>query len=68
MPVDIVNDYPCSDCGYQEFLIKEKILFYWVEVNHLLRENTTQYMCKSCGKVLIKVVHHTEEKHEIKLE
>ena len=68
MPIEIVNNYPCSDCGYQEFLKKEKILFHWVEVNHLLRENTTFYTCKNCEKVLLKVVHHTEEKHEIKLE
>ena len=61
MPVEIVNDYPCSGCGYQEFRTKKKVLLYWVEVNHLLSESTTLYLCKNCDKVLIKVVHHTEE-------
>ena len=63
MPVEIMGGYPCEYCGCSEIKAKEETIFYWVEINHILREDTTNYICRNCDKSLIKVIHDTEEKY-----
>ena len=63
MPVEIVGGYPCKNCGGIEIKAKEETVFYWVEINHILRQDTTSYMCRNCEKTLVKVIHHTEERY-----
>ena len=63
MPVDIVNGYPRKVCGCWDIKVKKECIFYWVEINHLLTENITYYLCKDCERILIKVNHHTEERY-----
>ena len=63
MPVDIINGYPFKLCGGVEIKAKKESIFYWVEVNHLLREDKTSYICSNCDSVLIQVIHHSEEKY-----
>ena len=63
MPVEIIGAYPCKYYGRSEIKTKEETIFYWVEINHILREVTTSYICRNCNKILIKVIHHTEEKY-----
>ena len=63
MPVEIINGYPCGICGDVYIKDKKKITFYWVEINHLLREDKTSYICRNCDSVLVEVIYHTEEKY-----
>ena len=63
MPFDIMNGYPHKLCGCWDIKVKKECTFYWVEINHLLREDITYYICKNCDKVLIQVTNHTEEKY-----
>ena len=63
MPIEIIGGFPCKYCGGTKTRSQEETIFYWVEVNHLLREDTIFYTCWNCEKILIKVTHHTEEKY-----
>ena len=63
MPVEIPGGFPCRNCRGTKTEPHEETVFYWVEVNHLLREDTINYLCSDCGKILIKVINHTEEKY-----
>ena len=63
MPIEIIGDFPCKYCGGTEIRTQEETIFYWVEVNHLLREDIINYTCWDCEKILIRVTHHTEEKY-----
>ena len=63
MPTEIINGYPCRLCGGTEIKAKKECIFYWVEINHRLREDKTSYICINCDSVLIQVIHHTEEKY-----
>ena len=63
MPVEIIGGFPCKNCGGTYINTHEETIFYWVEINHLLREDIIHYICKSYGDTLIKMVNHTEEKY-----
>ena len=63
MPVEIINGYSCEICGGVEIKDKKECTFYWVETNHLLREDRISYICRNCDSVLVQVIHHTEEKY-----
>ena len=63
MAVEVVGGFPCKNCGCTKTRAQEKTTFYWVQVNHLLREDIIYYTCWDCEKILIKVVNHTEEKY-----
>ena len=63
MPDKIVGGYPYKNCGGIEIKTKEETVFYWVEINHILREDTTSYICRNCEKIFVKVIHHTEERY-----
>ena len=63
MLVEIIGRFPCKNCGGTCINAHEETIFYWVEINHLLREDIIHYICKSCGDTLIKVINHTEEKY-----
>ena len=63
MPVEIIGGYPCKNCGGSKVNAREETIFYWVEINHLLREDSIYYICRHCEKILIKVINHTEEKY-----
>ena len=39
MPIEIINGYPCGICGGVDIKDKSERTFYWVETNHLLRED-----------------------------
>ena len=63
MPVEIVGGFPCNYCGCTKTKAHEETIFYWVETNHLLWEDTIYYTCRDREKILIKVIHHSEEKY-----
>ena len=63
MPVEIINGCPCRICGGVNIKDKRESTFYWVETNHLLREDKISYICRNCDSVLVQVIHHTEEKY-----
>ena len=63
MPVEIINGYPCGICGGVDIKDKKKVTFYWVEINHILREDKISYICRNCDSVLVEVIYHTEEKY-----
>ena len=58
MPVEIVGGYPCNCCGGWEIEVKKECQFYWVDFGILLAESITNYVCKSCKRILIKVIEH----------
>ena len=63
MPVEIIGGYPCKNCGGSEVKAGEETIFYLVEINHPLREDSIYYICRHCEKIFIKVINHTEEKY-----
>ena len=63
MPVEIIGGFPCKNCGGTRTNAHKETIFYWVEINHLLREDILYYIFQSCGDTLIKVTNHTEEKY-----
>ena len=62
MPVEIVNGYPCKFCGNKDIYEKEDITYYWIDTNIILREKITDYLCKNCEMVLIRIIKHREER------
>ena len=61
MPLEIVNGYPCKFCSGRDLEVEKDITYYWIETNLILREKITDYKCKNCKVVLIRVTKHKEE-------
>ena len=61
MPLEIVNGYPCKFCSGRDLEVEKDITYYWIETNLILREKITDYKCKNCKIVLIRVTKHKEE-------
>ena len=61
MPLEIVNGYPCKFCSGRDIEVEKDITYYWIETNLILREKITDYKCKNCKVVLIRVTKHKEE-------
>ena len=61
MPLEIVNEYPCKFCSGRDLEVEKDITYYWIETNLILREKITDYKCKNCKVVLIRVTKHKEE-------
>ena len=65
MAVEILNGYPCKSCGSWEFEVKKETTYYWVDFGIVLVGNISEYICSSCKSILIRVVEHKEEKHNL---
>ena len=63
MPVEIINGYPCKFCSGQDIEVEKHITYYWTETNIHLREKITEYNCKNCKVVLIRIIKHREERY-----
>ena len=61
MLLEIVNGYPCKFCSGRDLEVEKNITYYWIETNLILREKITDYKCKKCKVVLIRVTKHKEE-------
>ena len=61
MPLEIVNGYPCKFCSGRDLEVERDITYYWIETNLILMEKITDYKCKNCKVVLIRVTKHKEE-------
>ena len=59
--MEIVNRYPCKLCSGQDIEVKKHIKYYWIDTNINLRENITDYKCRNCEVVLIRIIKHKEE-------
>ena len=62
MPVNIVNGYPCRNCGCWSLEKKTGCEYYWINFGVVLVEEITTYLCSSCKSILLQVIHHMEEK------
>lgn len=50
--MEIIAGYPCKYCNGKDVDIEKEYQYIWVDTGIILVEETTKYICKTCGSYM----------------
>lgn len=60
--MEIIAGYPCKYCNGKDVEIKKEYQYIWVHTDIILVEETTKYICKTCGSYMFIQTKHWIQK------